>query len=333
MTTYKRGNLWMIESQVLKSLSDEGLNVDGKFGIQFSNRVDSRDGRPMCYQGRFAYSGSITKECDNAWKGSRLYNERLTDPAKQLQTRDMRIIEDMSPFALPSSYDDSSSNQVQGAARMEQIGDEAADKILSNLMECVEFPGRTAVLILDLSPQVGNFFSATMKLKQSMNTPVFYMAVCDSEVHYDWFLKYWTDELVTNFQKGSFKIAGFNPKESEPPAVSQEVAPEKPTLNVMTWLPDRDGCPGYPQGVAVPKSMVDSWYQHPIFGKAFREFYDQVVLACGTGDRWAERPVVILQSFQMQCATFMQFHSVMFIIAILCHGMQFCMQMRLRSAL
>ena len=63
-----------------------------------------------------------------------------------------------------------------------------------------------------------------------------------------------------------------------------EQAPSKPVLNIMVWLADQDGKPGFPRGVSIPQAMVQKWYQRMIFGQQFRDFYDEVIAKCGSPD-------------------------------------------------
>ena len=51
--TYRRGQLWVQDAMVQKLLSTRPLNMDKKFALQFKERPDCRDTRPLLYDGRF----------------------------------------------------------------------------------------------------------------------------------------------------------------------------------------------------------------------------------------------------------------------------------------
>ena len=90
------------------------LNVDRSFGIVFESKVDSRETRPLLYPGRFLLPEHL-KEHESIWRSSKLFLDGRTTPAVQIPGREMRIIEDLDPAALPGSYDDSITSTVQGA--------------------------------------------------------------------------------------------------------------------------------------------------------------------------------------------------------------------------
>ena len=283
MHCYKKGGLWILDHQCQKALVNRSCNIDRGFGIQFKDKSDTRDKRPLLYHGRFVLAAHI-KEHETPWKHSLLYNDCLTAPAAQLATRDMRVVEDLDPSALPTSYDDSTTGTIQHAARYQQIGEDAADKVISTLLQNVDFVERNAVLLIDLSPDVGDFFSAFVSNKVKLNTPMFYFGVCKDDVHLEWFEKTWLEHLAKMFADAKLAVPGFAPKSTEPPASLLESTPPKPQLNIMTWLPDKENKPGCPKGLAIPKSMVDMWYQHPIYGQEFRDFFDTIVQQCGSPD-------------------------------------------------
>jgi hypothetical protein len=136
-----------------------------------------------------------------------------------------------------------------------------------------------------MNPGVGDVFGAFLTLRIQQTTPLFYYAVCKDEVHMDWFRTYWLDEMTRLYTMDKLVVPGFTPKPKDPPPAILEAAPPKPQLNVLTWLGDQEGRPGYSRGVCVPIKMIEAWYQHPSFGEDFRTFFDQVVQLCGAADR------------------------------------------------
>ena len=194
----------------------------------------------------------------------------------------MRSIEDMAPDALPNSYD-STEAVVQGAGKYEQIGDDAADKILTSMLDNVNFEQRAAVVIADLNPGVGNMFQAFMKAKQDQRVPLFFLCVCESTVHLDWCRSTWVDTLVANFQEGKLNIPGAHPQAATPPSDILETLPPKPQLKLLTYVesPQKP----HPTGLAIPADVVNTWYNHGTYGVAFREFYDKLVELYGPMDQ------------------------------------------------
>jgi hypothetical protein len=284
MHCYKAGQLWLLDHQCQKTLAQRACHVDRGFGLAFKDKADARDRRPLLYRGRFVMAGHM-KEHETMWKQSELFSDCITKPASLLPTRDMRTVEDLDPSALPSTYDDSSGkNNVQVATKYMQIGEDAADKIIGGMLQNMEFAERSAVLLLDLSPDVGDFCNAFITNKAKYTFPMFYFAACKDEVRLEWFEKTMQEHLVRLFGEGKLNVPGFTPKPKDPPTSLLETAPPKPTLNLMTWLPDHDGKPNFPRGVAIPPAMVDRWYQHVQFGEEFRKFYDDVVELCGSPD-------------------------------------------------
>ena len=206
-----------------------------------------------------------------------------TDPAIQVAAKDMLVIEDMDENALPTSYDDSTEGHVQSGKKHEQIGPDAAHKVLQGAFENVEFDGRKAVIVADVSLGVGDMFQAWVKFRASHQVPSFFFGVAESDVHKEWFEITHKAKLVDMFNSGALIIPGFTPAGAEPPKEILEAAPPKPALNVATWLPDKADTPGEPRGVRIPQAVMNLYYQHEVFGKEFREFVDEWVAAFGAG--------------------------------------------------
>jgi hypothetical protein len=275
---YKAGNLWLLDHQCQKMLTQKSCNVDRTFALVYKEKCDSRDHRPCMYPGRFVTAASAT-DTDKTWKNSRLFNECISKPSIQLPTKDMKLVEDLAPSALPDSA------RISPANKYMQIGEDAALNLLTGLIDQCEFTDRAAIIILDMNPGVGDVFGAFLNLRIQQTTPLFYYAVCKDEVHMDWFRTTWLDEMTRLYTTSKLAVPGFTPKTKDPPPAILEAAPPKPQLNVLTWLPDQEGRPGYSKGVCVPKTMIEAWYQHPSFGEEFRNVFDSIVQLCGPADR------------------------------------------------
>ena len=66
------------------------------------------------------------------WKRSKLYSTRRTEMAKQLQGKDMRVVESMQEGSLPDSTD--ADGSVKGALKYNQLGADACSKVLEGLL-------------------------------------------------------------------------------------------------------------------------------------------------------------------------------------------------------
>jgi hypothetical protein len=151
MFTYKKGQLYMLENNALKMLSVRGLICDRAFKIDFKEHVDAREKRPLVFNGRLCNTG---KE-DNVWVKGRLWGEGRAEVADQLAARNMQIIEDLAPDALPTSTD-TSIVTVQGAAKFAQLGEDAITKLMQALVQDAGLDARSAVIWVDAFPVVGH---------------------------------------------------------------------------------------------------------------------------------------------------------------------------------
>jgi hypothetical protein len=194
------------------------------------------------------------------------------------------ILKDLDPCALPDSIRPEGAD-VNIAKKFEQIGDDAADKVLCSILDGLECTERLAIVVLDLNPDVGNFFSAFQKARSKFSgLSLHYVGTCYTQMHQEWFEKAWLDQLSQQFASGELIIPGFTPKSLVTPTHILEEAPPKPALSLMTWMGDEEGMAGKPRGVKVPPALLTQWYQHQIFGDQFRTFCDVVIVECGSED-------------------------------------------------
>jgi hypothetical protein len=283
MHSYKRGSLWMLEHACQKALVQRNLSIDRTFGLQFKEKVDMRDKRPLLFAGRFALAAHV-REHETPWRTSEFFAECLTKPATQLPSKNMRAVEDLAPEALPTTTDDKDTSGLCAAKKIAQIGEDAAQKLMEGLLTNVEFPERHGVIWVDMNPEVGDFLGGFIQVRSKTNTPMFYIAICKDEIHKEWFVKTWTDSIAKSIIEGKLKIPGFVAKAKDPPDSLMEAPPVKPVLNLMVWMADQVDKPGCPRGVSIPTSMIDKWYQHDDFGQQFRDFHDKVTAICGSPD-------------------------------------------------
>ena len=119
------------------------------------------------------------KEHESPWKMTTLFADGRTEAAQQIAGRDMKVVEDLDDEALPTCYDDSTSSTIQGAKKFEQIGPDASYKLIHNATENLSFPDRSVLILADNSPGVGNNFEAFLKLKGTLQLPVFHFGVLE----------------------------------------------------------------------------------------------------------------------------------------------------------
>ena len=112
MFTYKHRNSWQQEEIILKTLAKRALFFDHTFSLLFQDKLDCRDNRPLAYNGRVVFAGHVQAN-KSAWKASGLLACGRTECAAQLAAKDMIIVEDLGPDALPTSVDDSTQAVVQ----------------------------------------------------------------------------------------------------------------------------------------------------------------------------------------------------------------------------
>ena len=156
-----------------------------------TRQVDARDQvRPLNYRGRFLEGiCSKLKDKDFLWRNAALWRDGRTELATQLRTKEMLVVE--------STLEDRSGTAIGvpegeeflfgGARKVEQIGQNACEKLLLGMMTDLQMTGRSGVFIVDLNMSVGNMFDAFANLKSTWNMPVFYIGCTDDFQTAEWF--------------------------------------------------------------------------------------------------------------------------------------------------
>lgn len=162
-------------------------------------------------------------------------------------------------MALPMTTDDTAS--VRGGKRYEQVGSNAALKLLESILDGELPAGISAVVVVDTSLHVGDFFFAWLERVKALKFPVFFVgATCDRTV-LEWFTQHSQEELSEKILAGQLQLPGFQGRPKTPPADVLTAPPSKPVLNVCTV---RSG-----PTLAVPQHLVDEWSQHPVRSDEF----------------------------------------------------------------
>ena len=253
--------------------------MDRTCGIIFASKPDSTEARPLYYPCRLLQPQSA-KDVETPFAKSNLWNNGRTEPvATLLPSKSMRAVEDLSPTALPTTVESGTSAIVQGAYKYEQLGDEAMEKLLASLLDGTESGDRHCVQLLDLSPGVGNLFAGFLRRKAAAlpgSPGLFYMAVCENDVHAEWLTKFMQREVLDLYTAKKLTIVGCEATAGDPPASLLEEAPTPPSLTVLAYRPYT--AEETPSGLQVPPELFLKWSQHPVHGQAMKDLVDQLLL-------------------------------------------------------
>ena len=122
---YKRGQLWLLESSCLKSPSQCHVNLDRMFIVPFKEKPDARESRPMNYHGRLSLPLEMN-DTTYPWRSVQAVSWGRSDVAEMIHARDMVVVDDVSPGALPDSStavaEHSSENGLRGAKSLPNSG-------------------------------------------------------------------------------------------------------------------------------------------------------------------------------------------------------------------
>ena len=209
---YKAHQKHVLEHVLLTSLSGRGVDVDTQASLLFKARADSRDTRPLVYPLRLVRSCSLqvhasmdehdsdaqdiqpnTKRARKTlspsalfWSQTPLASMLRTEEAEQIPSQTLKQPEDLTESALPSSTDETS--HVRGGKRFEQIGIDAASKMLESLLESNnQVPDEmSAIVILDLSVGVGDFFYAWLRRQSAVRFPLLFVGANSNATEAEW---------------------------------------------------------------------------------------------------------------------------------------------------
>ena len=123
------------------------------------------------------------------WRNAPLWRDGRTELAQQMHTKDMISVETLlegangQPMATPESEEFGFS----GARKIEQIGQNACEKLLQGMLKDLTLTGRSAIFIVDLNVSVGDMFQAFCALKSTWNYPTFYLGCTDDAETAEWF--------------------------------------------------------------------------------------------------------------------------------------------------
>ena len=206
------------------------------------DRADPRDRRPLEYPLRLAFPLKPSQQ-QSAWHKSALYvNNRTSARATMLQARDMRMPEYEED--LPTSDVE---QRVNPGEKYAQIGDMAAEVLLSSTAATLPSGSGSCVAIVDLSPKTGDFARAMLKMPMA-SVKMHYIALGpDSQL--EWAKSDLHDIAMERFLGRTLKINGMEPL---PEAMAAEERPQVslPKLNLGTV----DGV-----NLKLPQSLHGKW--------------------------------------------------------------------------
>ncbi|CAK9040562.1 unnamed protein product [Durusdinium trenchii] len=246
--TYKKGQLWMLETSTTRALAMSGLHVDHVWHLCFGKKADLRDGRPCTYPGRLLVHPNAKEK--QIWHNCLLMKVGRTAEAEMLHARDMCQVEDVSADALPTTVDDDMA-VIQGAQKYQQIGCNAATKILDAALDGVAVDSNGAMFIIDVNPGVGNMFDAFMAKRASVNYNLQYVAMVHEDLSAEWFQETKAQALASGHMAGKVQIPGHAVGSQECPPDLLESEPPLPKLNLMVSRSDL-----YPE---VPPAVIRQW--------------------------------------------------------------------------
>ena len=242
--------------------------IDRSWTLLFKTKKDIRDTRPLAYHGRIIEG--LTHNPKSPWKDTKIWCG-YTDLAEQMNTKDMEQWQEIQPDSLPSSVSDADV-LVKGPLKMQQIGKDAAEKVLRGLLDDMDLPGRSPVLIVDMNAIVGNFADAFISVRAQINRSLYYIGFVDDPMGLDWLQETKLNYIADCVAMGSVKIPGHNPNPVEVTALIEQ-RPVRPLLNVLTF--GKDNADGLPQCLHLPKAH-QTWITHPKYGMQFTEFLDKM---------------------------------------------------------
>eukprot|EP00435_Cladocopium_sp_Y103_P036908 s3790_g9.t1 len=236
-----KGSMHKSESLLLENLSDRDVNTDDKASLSFEDydRADPRDRRPLEYPLRLAFPLKPSQP-QSAWHKSALYvNNRTSARATMLQARDMRMPEYEED--LPTSDVE---QRVNPGEKYAQIGDMAAEVLLSSTAATLPSGSGPCVAIVDLSPKTGDFARAMLRMPMA-SVKMHYIALGQLE----WAKSDLHDIAMERFLGRTLKINGMEPL---PEAMAAEERPQVslPKLNLGTV----DGV-----NLKLPQSLHGEW--------------------------------------------------------------------------
>ncbi len=269
--SYKRGQNWMQEQSALKLLQSVCSNIDYQFFMQYFETPDSRDTRPASIPGRFVFP-TVFDGSKSPWRQSSLFRKRRTPEITMLPARNMKLVEDLSPDALPTHTEDTVT-PVKGAAKFAQIGEAAAGALITGMLTGAEFGNNQSVCIVAFNDDWGNFLDAFINNRAQLTVPTFCVSVAEDSPGGEGIVENSKEALTEKLLEGQITVPGHGPFLKEMPLDLIEQPPAEPTLNMLIL-----GGPKRKQP-QIPEQLLKKYSLHPRFrdewSSVLEEFHEE----------------------------------------------------------
>lgn len=284
--SYKKGQLYLSEQMMQKLLSCRQVNFDSKWGLRFENRPDSRDTRPLLYEGRMGIPNGVNDQ-QYFWHGCSLLRG-ITEPAQMVTGKHLQIIHDVSDHALPVTTD--IDGTVKGGSKFAQVGEDAMMKILDALLDAPKLTPSHAVIFWDIHSGVGNLLDAIVEKAASWRFRWCYLGICDNVEQFNWLQHSRKERMVERLLQGKLQITGHQPLPSDQPAELRISPPQTPDLHCLAVQSVFKAGSDVGQAIdgdlqvkrmtlAVPDNLIKTWAHHkqhgPAFQKMLEEFHEE----------------------------------------------------------
>ena len=209
----------------------------------------------------------------------------------------MIVVEDVDDGSLPSTVfgtdatNHRSDGGPRGAKKWEQLGVDAALKVLDSTIDGLGSGNISAVLVVDLHVTSGDLFEAFLIKKLSTNLPLYYWGVGEDSPTVQFVLKARAENVGSRVKAGTLKLPGVEYKDNLPSDLV-ETMPERPELQCLVWADEE-------KTLKVPQEVLSRWGAHREFAVAFAELmqkaqsdlnYDVPLQSTADAGRGKKRP-------------------------------------------
>ncbi len=208
----------LTEKTAMDRLGKCSFNLDHQFCVLFSHRVDGRDNRPLMYPGRLIFPGALLDVRSSPWFQSALRVNGRTAFAPQLAAKDMAIVEDLDPNALPKPLVDHPLGErfVSGAHKYEQLGVAGSEALWESVTDGADLTDAPALLFLITSAQVDDDILAIINLSLRHRRPFYILAVSEDEAANTWVHCRVHDHIKALLKDQKLFLAGMGPISDKP---------------------------------------------------------------------------------------------------------------------
>lgn len=270
---WNKGQLWLTQQQCMKLMAQQALNLDRAFFIPLNETSDTRESRPLNLPGRLGVPMVIPESLKSyVWKNCALLKLGRTAPANQLKLNEMVDADTMDADALPPSNKASDAlshhHGPQGPKRYDQIGCDAASKLLDATVDGLTFPSRGAWLLVDLMPNAGEMLEAFLHKRLGTTNPGFYFGVCGDEAALEWTKLHLVERMALLVTEKKLTIPGLAAPEKEMPTNLKESPPPEPELTLL--VKDAET-----MKLTVPQAVMKKWGLHDTYSSQLSELLEK----------------------------------------------------------